>query len=284
MKLVSFLHHQQRRYGVITGQGILDLTERMVGLYGDLKQLLAIGNGVPEQVGVWLSQGGTMVAPEDVQFLPVIDNPGKIICVGHNYEAHRIETQHDATEHPTLFLRSASSQVGHNAPMLCPPESEMFDFEGEIAVIIGTAGRRIPRDQALTHIAGFACYNDGSVRDWQNHTSQWTAGKNFDATGAFGPWMLLHDGSDILPVMTLITRLNGEEVQHTTTEYLIRGFDELIAYISTFTTLEPGDVIVTGTPGGIGARRTPPLFMRPGDIVEVDIDCIGVLRNTIRPG
>lgn len=217
----------------------------------------------------------------DITWLPVIPNPDKIVCVGLNYEEHRAETGRDKTENPALFLRVAESQVGHRQPLLRPRESTHLDFEAEIALIIGKSGRRIAQRDAWNHVAGYSCYNDGSVRDWQRHTVQWTAGKNFARTGAFGPWMVTAD--DIAPntVLTLSCRLNGQQMQHATTEMMIFKMPRLIEYISTFTTLAPGDVIVTGTPGGVGARRNPPLWMKPGDSVEVEIDKVGVLVNTI---
>jgi 2-keto-4-pentenoate hydratase/2-oxohepta-3-ene-1,7-dioic acid hydratase in catechol pathway len=185
------------------------------------------------------------------------------------------------TAQPTIFLRLADSQQGHEQPIPAPAESGKLDYEGEVAIVIGKPGRRIREADAWTHIAGYACYNDVSVRDWQVHTSQWAPGKNFYRTGAFGPWMVTSD--EIAPgaTLSLTTRLNGVEVQRTDTSLLIFGIPRLIAYLSSFTPLRTGDVIVTGTPGGVGAKRTPPLWMKPGDVVEVEVDRIGVLRNTI---
>jgi 2-keto-4-pentenoate hydratase/2-oxohepta-3-ene-1,7-dioic acid hydratase in catechol pathway len=201
--------------------------------------------------------------------------------VGHNYEAHRIETNRDKTEHPLLFLRVAESQVGHQQPILLPPESSHLDYEGEIAVIIGKAGRRIKREQAWDHVAGYSAYNEGTLRDWQRHTIQFTAGKNFTGTGGFGPWMIprgeIADGE----VLSLETRLNGEVMQHTTTEFMIFPIPVLIEYISSFTSLQPGDVIVSGTPGGVGAKRTPPVWMKAGDKVEIEVSKVGILVNPI---
>ncbi len=211
----------------------------------------------------------------------MIPNPGKIVCVGLNYEEHRVETGRDKTENPALFLRVPDSQIGHLAPMLRPRESTMLDYEAEIALVIGKRGRRISQEDSWDHIAGYACYNDGSVRDWQRHTVQWTAGKNFVGTGAFGPWMVTADEIPPKTLLTLSCRLNGERMQHATTDMMIFKFPKLIEYISAFTPLEPGDVIVSGTPGGVGSRRTPPIWMKPGDTVEIEIDKVGVLRNKI---
>jgi 2-keto-4-pentenoate hydratase/2-oxohepta-3-ene-1,7-dioic acid hydratase in catechol pathway len=211
----------------------------------------------------------------------VIPDAPKIFCIGLNYEEHRIESQRERVGHPTIFLRVPGSQTGHGQPLLRPRESEHFDFEGEIAVIIGRGGRRIAEAQAWEHIAGYAPYNDGSIRDWQRHTVQWTPGKNFRETAGFGPWMVprgeIADGQ----LLTLQTRLNGELVQHATTDMMLFDIPAQIAYISTFIDLEPGDVIATGTPGGVGARRTPPLWMKPGDQVEVELSSVGTLRNSI---
>ena len=242
---------------------------------------LSLASGGLEKIVQQAVAGGAKVALSEIEFLPVIPDPGKIICVGHNYEAHRVETQRDKTEHPLLFLRVAESQTGHLQPISLPPESSHLDYEGEIAVIIGKPGRRIPRAQAWEHVAGYSAYNEGTLRDWQRHTLQFTAGKNFSRTGGFGPWMVtrgeIADGEEL----TLQTRLNGEVMQHTTTGLMIFQIPMLIEYISSFTTLQPGDVIVSGTPGGVGAKRAPPVWMKAGDRVEVEVSKVGVLVNTV---
>jgi len=244
-----------------------------------LRALIA-GNGFAE-AQVIARQAQADVALDAVAMLPVIPDPAKIMCIGLNYEEHRKETQRERTEQPTVFLRVSASQTGHAQPLLCPRESTHLDYEGEIAVIIGKPGRRIAEADAWQHIAGYSCYNDGSVRDWQRHTSQFTPGKNFAATGAFGPWMVTTEEIEPGATLSLTTRLNGQVMQQATTAMMIFPIPRLIAYCSTFVPLEPGDVIVTGTPGGVGARRNPPLFMKPGDVVEVEVDRIGCLRNTI---
>ena len=278
MKLATFKTAQGASYGAVTGKGIVDLRRYLGNQYADLRALLE-GNAL-DQAKKYLSEAPDY-QPSDVTWLPVIPNPDKIVCVGLNYEEHRVEAGRDKTEQPALFLRVAESQVGHRQPIVRPRESTHLDFEAEIAVIIGTPGRRISQKDAYKHVAGYSCYNDGSVRDWQRHTIQWTAGKNFARTGAFGPWMVTADEIPPNTVLTLSCRLNGERMQHATTEQMIFKIPKLIEYISTFTRLLPGDVIVTGTPGGVGARRTPPLWMKPGDKVEVEIDKVGVLENTI---
>ena len=193
-----------------------------------------------------------------------------------------VETGRDNTEQPAIFLRVAESQVGHLQPMVRPRESKNFDYEAEIAVIIGKPGRRIAQKDAWDHIAGYSCYNEGSVRDFQRQTTQWTAGKNFARTGAFGPWMVTTDEIPDISKQTIATRLNGVEVQAAPISDLVFDVPALIAYCSTFTELAPGDVIVTGTTGGVGAYRTPPLWMKDGDVVEVEVSGIGVLRNPVK--
>jgi 2-keto-4-pentenoate hydratase/2-oxohepta-3-ene-1,7-dioic acid hydratase in catechol pathway len=281
MKLASFRLNGRGSFGVVNELGLVDLGERLAGRYPDLKALLAAGALDEARAHAGPAPDAALDA---IQFLPVIPNPGKIFCIGLNYEEHRLETQRDKTEHPTVFLRVAESQVGHAQPMLCPRESTKFDYEGEIAVVLGRPGRRIAEGEAWRHVAGYSCYNEGSVRDWQRHTTQFTAGKNFAATGAFGPWMVTSD--EIAPgeELTLVTRLNGEEMQRASTSMMIFPIPRLIAYCSTFAPLSPGDVIVTGTPGGVGSRRTPPVWLKPGDVVEVEVSRVGVLRNTIAIG
>ena len=283
MKLASYKTSKGAGYGVVTEDGIVDLTRRIGRKYPDLRSLIA-GNGLAQAQKISKAAKKADFKLNKIVFLPVIPNPGKIVCVGLNYEEHRVETGRDKTENPALFIRVAESQVAHNQPIVMPTESTNLDFEGEIAVIIGKRGRRISEEDSWKHIAGYACYNDGSVRDWQRHTLQWTAGKNFSRTGGFGPWMVTRSEIADNEELTLETRLNGEVMQHATTAQMIHRIPRLISYISTFTPLEPGDVIVTGTPGGVGARRNPPLWMKPGDTVEVEISKVGVLVNTIKAG
>jgi 2-keto-4-pentenoate hydratase/2-oxohepta-3-ene-1,7-dioic acid hydratase in catechol pathway len=262
VKFTSYQHQGQPGWGVATETGILPLHSAQ---YPTL--LSALQAGKLDEIAATPTAAPAL--PLDaIQFLPVIPAPGKIFCVGHNYEAHRIETQRDPTQHPLLFMRVAESQTAHRQSILMPAESSQLDYEGEIAVVIGKAGRRIREADAWEHVAGYSAYNDGSVRDWQKHTLQFTAGKNFSGTGSFGPWMVtrgeIADGEEL----TLETRLNGQVMQHTTTASMIFSIPVLIEYISAFTSLQPGDVIVTGTPGGVGVKRTPPVWMKPGDQVE----------------
>ena len=276
MKLISFKHKGKNSFGAVTGDKVIDLQTAAT----DLKSLIA-ANLVAE-ASDFIKTAQASIALADVEFLPVIPNPGKIVCVGLNYGEHVRETGREITESPALFLRLNESQVAHGQDIIRPPESHRLDYEGEIAIIIGKGGRRISEADSWSHIAGYSCYNDGSIRDWQVATSQWTPGKNFYRTGGFGPWMVTSDEIKPNQKMTLVTRLNGQELQRASTDMMIHSIPRQIAYISTFTPLEAGDVIVTGTPGGVGNKRTPQLFMKPGDIVEIEIDAVGVLRNGIR--
>ena len=279
MKLTSYRRNGKDSYGIVTDAGVIDLESRLGSKYPDLKALIA-GDALAEAQAI-ARQARADADLQAVSLLPVIPNPAKILCIGLNYEEHRVETQRERTDHPTVFLRLSESQTGHNQPLLCPRESTSLDYEGEIAVIVGKPGRRIAEADAWSHVAGYSCYNDGSVRDWQRHTSQFTPGKNFAATGGFGPWMVSADEIEPGAVLSLTTRLNGQVMQHATTDMMIFSIPRLIAYCSIFTPLVAGDVIVTGTPGGVGARRNPPVFMKAGDVVEVEVDRIGCLRNTI---
>ncbi|GAA3577316.1 MAG: fumarylacetoacetate hydrolase family protein [Gibbsiella quercinecans] len=275
MKLASFIHQGIRSYGIVKADGVINLGQRLGNRYGDLKALLAAGALHEAQQ---LDGETPDIRFNDLEFLPVIDNPGKILCVGMNYAEKRKEfDQHNPA--PTLFVRFADSQTGHNAPVLKPRHSSEFDYEGELAVIIGKGGEDIPRQAALSHVAGYSCYMDGSARDWQ-HT-WFTAGKNWRQTGAFGPWMTTADEIPDPHQLAIRTWLNGRMVQDDNTASMIHSVAELIEYISTFTSLTPGDVIITGSPGGVGKKRNPPLFMKAGDRIEVEIEHIGHLSNVI---
>ena len=279
MKLISYERGDIRGFGmVVAGDRVVDLGKATGGRYPNLKSVLEAG--ALDALREFASRAPDF-ALADVALLPVIPDPGKIWCAGLNYGDHVQETGRQITEQPVFFLRVADSQVGHGVPIPRPAESVKLDYEGEIAVIIGKSGRRIAEADAWSHIAGYACYNDGSVRDWQMHTSQWGPGKNFWRTGAFGPWMVTADEIPAGTLMTLVTRLNGAEVQRATSDLMIHGIARQIAYASTVAPLRPGDVIVTGTPGGVGAKRNPPLWMKAGDVVEVEVDRIGVLRNPV---
>lgn len=279
MKLVSFVLAGRPGYGVVKDQGVIDLGHRLGDRLPSLRALLASG-ALAEAERVAREATPDLLL-HGLEFAPAIPDPDKIICVGLNYRDHVSETGRTITEMPALFARFAGSQVGHLQPLVKPRVSDEFDYEGELAVVIGKAGRHIPVERALEYVAGYACYNEGSVRDWQRHTSQFLAGKTFAGTGGFGPWLVTADEIPDPSKLTLETRLNGKVVQHTKTDLMITDVPGQIAYISTILPLLPGDVIVSGTPGGVGSKRAPPLFMHAGDVVEVEISSIGVLRNPV---
>jgi len=264
-------------WGVVDQDSFRDVGTVLADRYADLKAAIAAGlAGVAEATA-----SATATPLADIEWLPVVPNPDKILCVGLNYEMHRQETGRSEVENPTIFARYSNSQIGHLAPIVRPKVSTDLDYEGELAIIIGKPGRYISRGEALNHVAGYAIYNDGSIRDFQRHTHQFTPGKNFPDTGAFGPWMMTPDELGPLPDLRIQTRLNGQVVQDATFGQMIFDIARQIEYCSSFTHLEAGDVIASGTPGGVGAKRNPPLWMKPGDIVEVEIDKLGTLRNPI---
>jgi len=273
MRYISFIHEGRVSYGRIEGGRIADLGA-LPGAPADLKGAIA-ANAL---VGL---RAEASLALDDVTLLPVIPNPAKILCVGHNYETHRQETGRAKVDNPSIFTRFADTLIGANDPIQRPIASENLDFEGELAIIIGKGGRAIAETDAMDHVAGYACFNDASIRDWQWHTSQFTPGKNFPATAPFGPDLVTPDEIADLAAVTVTTRLNGEQVQHAAVSDMIFPIPKIIAYISTFTPLNPGDVIATGTPGGVGAKRQPPLWMKPGDTVEVEISGVGLLTSSI---
>lgn len=220
---------------------------------------------------------------DQLQWLPPITEPRRILCIGVNYATHAAESDRapTGTEHPVVFTRFPSSLVGHEQPLIRPRASTAFDWEGELAVVIGRRARHVDAADAHRMIGGWSCFNDGTLRDFQRHTSQFIPGKNFDDSGSFGPWIVTPDELPDASALDIATTVNGQTMQHASTSDLIHPIDRLIAYCSTFTTLEPGDVIATGTPGGVGYARTPPIFLVPGDVVEVTIEGIGTLRNTV---
>lgn len=279
MKLASFTVEGRHTYGIVEGDHVADLESMKNTLGADLKQALALGRlgAVSDEQVSSLPR----LALADVTLLPVIPNPGKVLCIGINYATHVRETGRDMPVYPMIFTRFADSQTAHLQPIVRPTVSHKLDFEGELAIIIGKTARHIRKADALDYVAGYACYNDGSVRDWQKHTLQFVPGKNFPSTGGFGPWLVTRDEISDPQNLELTTRLNDEVMQHTSTRDMIFDVGALIEYCSTFTELAPGDVIVSGTTGGVGAFREPPVWMQPGDVVEVEISRIGTLRNTI---
>ncbi|MPZ57680.1 MAG: 2-hydroxyhepta-2,4-diene-1,7-dioate isomerase [Rhizobiales bacterium] len=281
MKLASYRYGGRMSYGTVTDDGIVDLGRRLPQ-YPSLFEVLRAGAlGAAKAVA---EGAGPDVALADVELQPPVTAPGKIICVGVNYANRNAEYQDntDEAKYPSLFYRSTHSFVGAEAPLVRPPESEQLDYEGEIVLVIGRQGRRIPKDQALDYVAGYTLANEGTIRDWLRHAKfNVTQGKNFDNTGSVGPWMVTNDAIDPARPLHLTTRVNGEIRQDDTTASIIFDFSYLLNYISTFMTLDPGDLILTGTPTGAGARFDPPRWLKPGDVVEVEVPEIGLLRNTV---
>ncbi len=277
MRLLSFVANNTPSYGLLQSSGVVDLGKRLSSptLHALLEQ------------DDWLQQAKALEkqAPdlplEGLELLPVIPSPPKVLCIGINYDAHRVETGREPPKYPVIFTRFSNTLVGHGAPLVRPMASEKFDYEGELAVIIGRRGRRIEESQALDHIAGYSCFMDGSVRDWQRHSSQFVPGKNFPKTGGFGPNMITADELGDPTQLDLVTRLNGQVLQQGNTSQMTFPITKLIAYISTFTELVPGDVLATGTPSGVGYKRQPPIYMKHGDRVEVEISRVGTLIHPV---
>lgn len=269
-------------WAAVTDEGAVDLTDAIGGDIRDhlgadsLKRLSDFANGrAPD------------IVADKLVYAPFLPNPEKVICVGVNY-TNRNEEYRDGSDlpkYPSLFFRAPTSFVGHDSPLVRPRESEQLDYEGELAIIVGKGGRRIAKEQALGHIAGLTLVNEGTVRDWVRHAKfNVTQGKNFDSSGSIGPWMVTADEFDDFEDIPVQTRVNGDVRQEDTTASLIFSFADLIAYISSFTTLKPGDVISTGTPPGAGARLDPPVYLEPGDVIEVSSPQMGTLRNGVVDG
>jgi 2-keto-4-pentenoate hydratase/2-oxohepta-3-ene-1,7-dioic acid hydratase in catechol pathway len=282
VRLLSFEAEGSERFGVVVDGGVVDLAARLGNAYPDLRSLLAYdGTGEAEVA----SRGATVdYAPDQISYLPPIPLPGKIFCIGVNY-SNRNEEYKDGSEapaFPSIFMRTPGSLVGHLHDVVRPPESRQLDYEGEIVIVIGERGRRIPRERARDYVAGLTCANEGTIRDWVRHGKfNVTQGKNFARSGSIGPWLSTTEGFGSFDELFVTTRVNGDVRQHDTTANLAFPFDRLIAYVSTFAELEPGDLILTGTPTGAGARFDPPKWLVPGDVVEVDVPGVGVLRNTV---
>jgi acylpyruvate hydrolase len=280
MRLVAFSHNGNAGVGALADGYICGRLKSDAHFPGEIDDWVR-GGDAKWREGAALSSAPTF-ALDSVEFRPPIIRPNKIICVGLNYRDHTQESGYQQPEYPTLFTRFTTSFVGHLAPIVRPRVSAALDFEGELVAVIGRAGRHIDPQDALSHIAGYSVFNDGSVRDYQHRTPQWTVGKNFDSTGAFGPVFVT---ADELPPgargLSLQTRLNDEVVQSSNTNLMIFDVATLVSITSEAMTLLPGDLIVTGTPAGVGHSRNPRLYMKPGDVVEVEIEGIGILRNSI---
>ena len=275
MKLVSYLAGGAEDYGVVVGDGVAGMRKRLG--YPSLRHAL-----LPEGLDA-MRKAAAGAKPDhklaDIRFLPVIPNPEKIVCAGINYRAHAAETGRELPQQPSMFARFADTLVGHEGEMVRPKISTNFDFEGELTIVIGRPGRYITKEDALDHVAGYSIMVDGSVRDYQKFSV--TSGKNFPGTGPLGPWIVTTDELPDPHKLTLTTRLNGQVMQQSGTDILIHDVPAIVAFVSAFTPLAPGDIIATGTPEGVGHRRTPPVWMKAGDVLEVEISGIGILRNRI---
>ena len=287
MRLLSFRTAAGASFGAVKGDGVVDLGRRLGDGGRTLRGWLERSAGTADVAGLEaiVARSGTDLSLKDISYLPTVPNPQKIICIGVNYGDRNAEYQEKKSQakYPSVFLRTRESLVGHREVILRPPESEQLDYEGEIVLVIGKPGRRIPKDRVWAHIAGFTLMNEGSVRDWLRHARfNVTQGKNFERSGSLGPWMVTCDELEGRDALHLTTTVNGEIRQDDTTANLLFPFDYLVSYLSTFMRLQPGDVIATGTPTGAGARFDPPRYLRHGDVVEVSVPEIGTLANTVR--
>ncbi len=279
MKLISFTLNGQSGYGAVVGERVVDLG-RHFSKVRDLAGLLADSARLDE-ARARVASGESDYALSEVTLAPVIPAPGKVICVGINYVAHAEEAGRKVGQHPVIFQRFAETLQAHDAPLVRPKVSEQFDFEAELAVVIGKGGSHISPENAMEHVAGYTCFNDASVRDWQFHTHQYGMGKTFRSTGALGPWLVTAD--EIADYRQLEVRgiLNGEQLQEGLLSELAFDIPHLIAYVSQALDWNPGDILATGTPSGIGFKRNPPIFLKPGDVFEVNISQIGTLSNPV---
>jgi 2-keto-4-pentenoate hydratase/2-oxohepta-3-ene-1,7-dioic acid hydratase in catechol pathway len=279
MKYVSFYGRDGRPgFGMVVDDEVAVLGGDPRSRWPSLRAMLEDG-GV--EAGASAVNDVPRIPLEGLAYAPVIPDPGLILCVGLNYSKHIAEMGREMPQYPAFFSRTPRSQIGHEEPMVAPRVSSQLDYEGELAFVVGKGGRYIREENALDHVAGYTCYNDGSLRDFQRHTHQFLPGKNFWATGGFGPWLVSRDEFGDVGSHSVTTRLNGEVMQHSGLDDLLFTVPRLVAYISSFTELRPGDVVITGTPGGVGTARKPPVYMKPGDVVEVEIDGIGTLRNKV---
>ena len=278
MRWMSFEYQGNKSYGFVDNSSVVDVGSTHPDV--DLRTFIAHSDNY-QLTNISDRSVFKQYDLSKVKFLPPIPNPDKILCVGLNYRDHQQETGRGGEAFPTIFTRFACVQVGHKDHLILPKESYTLDYEGEIALVIGKRGRHISKHDYLDHVAGFSCYNDATVREYQRHTSQFTAGKNFMATGGFGPWIVTPDEVGDLNTLELSTYLNGERMQYGKSSDLVFGFGELVEYCSTFVELEVGDVIVTGTPGGVGFARQPPIYLKTGDTVEIEISNVGRLQNRV---
>ena len=284
MRLVSYLDKGVPRWGVLNGARVIPSAQLGQNLPPTLMALIADAEAFNRLSQAWRALSSDMTGSllTDLDMLPCIQRPGKVICLGVNYIDHAKEGGNQIGDYPAVFLRCSTSLLAHRAPLKVPSISDKLDFEAELAVVIGRAARHVTEQEALNAVFGYACFNDATLRDYQRKTSQWTVGKNFDATGAFGPCLVT---SDELPAgcvgLHIESRLNGQVMQSANTADMAFGVARTVSLLSESMTLEPGDVVVMGTPGGVGYARTPPVWMKAGDTIEVDIEGVGVLSNPV---
>lgn len=281
MKLISYKAAGQHRFGLVNDKGVVDLVDRL-GL-PSLKALLE-NDTLSDAAGFASAPADHRL--EDIEFLPVIPDPQHVWCLAINYQEHidevaNVGIKRDTPRYPALFMRYADTLVGHKQPLVKPKSSDQFDYEAELAVIIGKGGRHIAETAAMSHVAGYSAFNDGSARDWQYHTGQIAPGKNFQNSASLGPWLVTADEIANPADLAISFRLNGATLQDSRTKFMIHNIPKFVSYVSTMLELKPGDVLATGTPSGVGFSRKPPIYMKGGDTAEVEIECIGILSNPI---
>ncbi|MFZ9335149.1 MAG: fumarylacetoacetate hydrolase family protein [Burkholderiaceae bacterium] len=285
MKLISYLHEGQVRYGVLTASGVADMRDCIdsaPATINDFAGLAGTTPGVLAAVAARAAQARTLPL-DQVQLLPCVPRPSKILCLGVNYHDHAAEGGNKVADYPTIFFRGPSSLLAHEGSIPIPAISDKLDYEAELALVIGKTARNVSESEALGHVFAYACFNDATFRDYQRKTTQWTVGKNFDATGGFGPWLVT---ADELPPgckgLHIESRLNGQVMQSASTTDMVFHVAPTISMMSHCMTLEPGDVIVMGTPAGVGYARNPPVWMKDGDVIEIEVERVGTLRNHVR--
>ena len=282
MRLITFIHNGRAQIGIRRDDIVIPIASIDPELPGSIMQILADGRLGELQSGV-SNVDGPGIAVDDIDYLPLIPRPGKIICIGRNYAAHAAEGGAETPTFPEVFFRGATSLIPHKGIIIRPPCSETLDFEGEFAFVVGKSCRHVTEDNALDYIAGYTLFNDATIREYQRFSSQWTVGKNFDDTGAFGPELVTTDElPDGMAGLSLTTKLNGELMQDGQIDHLVFPVRKLVEILSECMTLEPGDVVVTGTPAGVGAARKPPVWMKHGDTVEIEVEDLGKLINTVQ--
>lgn len=286
MRLFSYQDsNNNKRVGLLRAKDsseFIDLSATEPSLPGTLLEIIASGQAMSHIATLAKNPGAVIKPIEGIKFIPLVDRPGKIICLGLNYADHAAEGGHSRPEYPAFFMRGPSSLAAHLQPLIRPKVSDKFDYEAELAFVVGKTARHLTAANALEHVAGYSVFNDGSLRDYQRKSTQWTIGKNFDATGGFGPWLVTPDE---LPAaadgLRIQSRLNGQIMQDANTKNFLWGIVETLVLITECMTLEPGDVVITGTPAGVGYARKPPVFMKAGDTIEIEIEGVGLLSNPI---